>query len=53
MENKEAERKRDRKLLDHKGRLRELCNSIKQNYIQIIGAPEDEEWERGAEGLVE
>jgi len=29
MENNEAEKKRERKLLDHEGRLRELSNSIK------------------------
>ena len=29
MENKEAEKKTERKLLDHKGRLRKLSDSIK------------------------
>ena len=29
MENDEAEKKRDRKLLDHKGRIRDLSDSIK------------------------
>ena len=53
MENNKAEKKRERKPLDHKGRLRELSDSKKWNNIHIIGVPEDEEQEKGAEGLFE
>ena len=52
MENNEAEKKRERKLLDHEGRLRKLSNSIKRTHILITGVPE-EEWEKGVEGLFE
>ena len=41
MENNKAEKKRERKLLDHEGRLRELSDSIKWNNICIIGVPEE------------
>ena len=52
VENNETEKKKERKLLDHKGRLREPSNSIKQSNIHIIGVPEEEQ-ENGAEGLLE
>ena len=42
MENNKAE-KRERKLLNHEGRLRELSDSMKQNNIHIKGVPEEEE----------
>ena len=42
MENDEAEKKRVRKILDHKGRIRELSDSMKCNNIRIIGVPEEE-----------
>ena len=41
MENDEVEKKRERRLLDHERRLRELRDSIKQNNIHIIGDPEE------------
>jgi len=44
VENNEAEQKRERKILDHKSRLRELSGSIKHSNICIIGVPEEEEW---------
>ena len=53
MENSEAEKKRKRKILDHKWRLRELSDFIKCNNILIIGVPEDEEREKGTESLLE
>ena len=53
MENNEAEKKRERKILDHECRLRELRNSMKCNNIHVIGVPEHEEREKGAEGLFE
>ena len=43
MGNKEAEQKRDKQLLDHEGRNREISDTIKQNNIKIIGIPEKEE----------
>ena len=52
MENNEAEKKRERKILDHECRLRELSNSLKHNKIHIIGVPEEEK-EKGAESLFE
>ena len=40
--------------MDHKGRIRELSDSIKWNNICIIGIPEEEEErEKGAEGVLE
>ena len=53
MENNKAEKKRERKLLDHKYTLRELSNSRKHNIIHIIGVLEEEEWGKGTEGLFE
>ena len=50
MENNEAEKKKERKILDHECRLRELRDSIKYNNILIIGIAEEER-EEGAEGL--
>ena len=44
MESNEAEKKRERKLLDHEDRLKELSDSIKQNNICIMGVPDEEEW---------
>ena len=44
-------RKRDH-LLDHEGRRRELSDSMKHS-ICIIGVPEEEEREKGAEGVLE
>lgn len=54
MENKEAEKNRETKLLDHEGR-QKTQQLHKWNKIQITpsGVPEDEDRDRGAEGLVE
>ena len=41
-ENKEAEQKRDKELLDHEGRIREISDTIRQKNIRIIGIPEEE-----------
>ena len=41
-------KKRERKLLDHEERVRELSDSIKWNNIYIIGVPEEQEQEKGA-----
>jgi len=48
MENNEDEKKKERKILDHECRLRELSDSIKHNNICTVGVPEE-----GAEGLFE
>ena len=49
---KENDEKRERKLLDHIGRIRDLNYSMKWNNICIIGVPEEER-EKGAEDLFE
>ncbi|KAF0876373.1 LORF1 protein, partial [Crocuta crocuta] len=51
MEN-DGEKQRERKLLDHKGRIKVLSDSMKQNNIRITGIPEEEQ-EKGAEDLSE
>ena len=43
MENNETEQKRQRRIMEHKNRLRELSDSIKRYNICIIGVPEEEE----------
>ena len=53
METKEAEQKRDKQLVDHKRRIREISDTIRRNNIRIIGIPEEEERERGGEGILE
>ena len=52
MENNEAENKRERNVLNHEYRLRELNYSLKHNNICLIGVPEEER-EKGAKGLSE
>ena len=47
MKNNEAEKKKERKVMDHKDRFRELNDLLKCNKICIIGIPEDEEREKG------
>jgi len=46
MENNEAEKNRERRILNHECRLRPLSDSIKYN-IRIIGVPEEEERSKG------
>ena len=55
IENKIMENrlKRKGKVLDHKCRLRELWDSLRHNNICSIGVLEEEEKEKGAEGLLE
>ncbi|KAF0878741.1 LORF1 protein, partial [Crocuta crocuta] len=43
-----------KEILDHKGRMRELSDSMKYNNIRIIGVPKKEkEREKGAKGVLE
>lgn len=51
MANNEDEKKKERKLVDHEYRLRELSDSIKHNNTLITGVPEEEKQEKGAESL--
>ena len=53
IENNEATQMRERKIMDHESRFRELTDSMKHNNIHIIGLPEEEEKEKVAEGLFE
>ena len=53
VESDDAEKMRERKVIDHKGRFRELRNLLKCNNIWIIGISEGEEREKGTEGLFE
>ena len=53
VDNKEVDKKRDKQLLDHEGRILEINYTIKRNNISIIGIPEEEERERRAEGILE
>ena len=41
IENNKAEKKRKRKVMDHRGRLRELSNLLRHSNIHIMGIPED------------
>ena len=52
-EKEEAKKKRDKKTQDHEGGIWELSDSIKWNNIHIIGIPDEEEREKGAEGVLE
>ena len=47
MESNKAEQKRERRVMQYENR--EVYDSIKCNHICIIGVPEEEERERGAE----
>ena len=51
MENKEAEQKRERRMMDHESIPRELSDSIKHNNVCIIRVPEEKVREKMAEGL--
>uniref|UniRef100_A0ABI7XJR4 L1 transposable element RRM domain-containing protein n=1 Tax=Felis catus TaxID=9685 RepID=A0ABI7XJR4_FELCA len=52
MEKEEAEKKRDKKIQEYEGRIRELSDAMKHNNMHIIGIPEEEEREKGAEGVL-
>ena len=53
MEKEEAEKQRDKTIQEYEGRIRELSEAIKQNNIPITGISEEEEREKGAEGVLE
>uniref|UniRef100_A0A8C8XY48 L1 transposable element RRM domain-containing protein n=1 Tax=Panthera leo TaxID=9689 RepID=A0A8C8XY48_PANLE len=53
MEKEEAEKKRDKKIQEYEGKIRELSDTLKRNNIRIIGIPEEEERGKGAEGVLE
>ena len=46
MENKEAKKKREIKILDQECKLKELSDFIKCNNICTLGIPEEKEWEK-------
>ena len=51
MGNNEAEKKRERKIMDHECTPRELSDLLKHSNICVIGVQEDEEREKGAENF--
>jgi len=48
IEINQAEQERER-IMEHENKVRELSDSIKRNNVHIIGIPEEEEREKGAE----
>ena len=52
MGNKETEKTRERKILDHEDRVRELRTSIKSNNICILKILEEEEMEKGGRMVI-
>ena len=53
MEKEQAKKKRDKKIQEYEGRIKELSDIITCNNICIIGIPEEEERGKGAEGVLE
>ena len=53
MKKEEAEKKRVKKIQEYEEKNRELSDAIQWNNIRIIGIPEEEEREKGAEGVLE
>ena len=47
------QKKREIKAKEHDLRIREISDSLRRNNIRIIGVPEEEEREKGVEGLCE
>ena len=43
MEEEEPEKKRDKKIQEYKGKIRELSDALKRNNLCIIGIPGEEE----------
>ena len=46
-------RKRDKKIQEYEGKVRELSDALKRNNLRVIGIPEEEERGKGAEGVLE
>ena len=42
-----------KRIQEYEGKIRELSDAIKWNNIHIIGIPEEQEREKGAEGVLE
>ncbi|KAF0884577.1 LORF1 protein, partial [Crocuta crocuta] len=53
IEKEEAKKKRNKLIQEHKRRVRQLNDTIKQNNIRIIGIPEEEDRGKGVEGVIE
>ena len=53
MEKEEAEKKRDKKIQEYEGRIREISDVIKRNNICIIGIPGEEERKKDDESVLE
>ena len=53
MENNDAGKKKEKKIMAHADWLREVSDLLKCSNIYIIGISEDEEREKRAEGLIE
>ena len=49
----EADAERDKRISRNETILRELCDQSKRNNTRIIGVPEEEEREKGIEGVFE
>ena len=50
---KEAEKKREKLIQEQERRIRDLSDTIKRNNIRLIGIPEEEEREKGPEGILD
>ncbi|KAF0883968.1 LORF1 protein, partial [Crocuta crocuta] len=53
IEKQEADKIRDKLIQEQERRVRELSDTVKRNNIRIIGILEEEEKEKGAEGVLE
>ena len=47
------QRKERKEIMDHKASTRDLRDSVRWNISHILRVPEEEEWEKGAEGFFE
>ena len=50
--NSNLRKRETKKIQEYEGRIRELSDVIKRNNIHIIGIPEEEEREKGAEQII-
>ena len=49
----EAEKKREKLIQEQERRIRDLSDSIKRNNIRLLGIPEEEDREKGPEGILD